>query len=45
MLTELRVEGLKEGDNFKHPAGNGRVILKYVLIEKNEIAWTGFMKV
>jgi hypothetical protein len=35
---------MKEGDNSEHPAVNGRIILKYILIEKDGRAWTGFFQ-
>jgi len=44
MHTGLCSDGMKEGDNLEHPAINGRIILKYILIEKDGRAWTGFIQ-
>jgi hypothetical protein len=41
--TGLSLDGLKEGGNLKHPAVNGIIILKYILIEKDGRSWIGFI--
>ena len=43
MHTGLSLDGLKEGDNLEHPAANGRMVLKYILIEKDMRSWIGFI--